>query len=262
MFTSCPPLTLQQFRTGSQGYSIQEELQGESREVKFNPANWDSAKYMKHPPHHCFVPYFKRPNGEWQAPICIREAMLYPGRVMGARNGPWYLRHRCHTHSLHLSPIKSRLYVWSPVWSDIFTLFNRLWLYPYCGDDFWSHYMISFKKKNNKELPHWLERFREIWMSWRRRWFRKRKSLLRLLGNWRNKRRNSGRRKRKGWLQLPWHLQKTLVPQRSVRRKVKDRRRRKNRSSRRLLGRMEWKTHLPPSPIQEKEVFFQGGAGL
>ena len=147
MFTSCPPLTLQQFRTGSQGYSIQEELQGESREVKFNPANWDSAKYMKHPPHHCFVPYFKRPNGEWQAPICIREAMLYPGRVMGTRNGPWYLRHRCHTHSLHLSPIKSRLYVWSPVWSDIFTLFNRLWLYPYCGDDFWSHYMISFKKK-------------------------------------------------------------------------------------------------------------------
>lgn len=46
MFTSCPPLTLQQFRTGSQGHSIQEELQGESREVKSNPANWDSAKYM------------------------------------------------------------------------------------------------------------------------------------------------------------------------------------------------------------------------
>lgn len=42
MFHSCQTLTLQQFRTGSQGHSIQEGLQGESREVKSNPANWDS----------------------------------------------------------------------------------------------------------------------------------------------------------------------------------------------------------------------------
>ena len=46
---------------------------------------------------------------------------------------------------------------------------------------------------------------------------RQRKRLLRLLGSSRNRRRNAWRRKRKGWLQLPWLLQKIAVPRRSVR---------------------------------------------
>ena len=112
-------------------------------------------------------------------------------------------------------------------------------------------------KERKKELPHWLERFWErIWMSWRRQWFRQRKSLLRLLGSWRNKRRNTRRMKRKGWLWLPWHLQKTVALQRSVRRKVKDPKRRKNKSSRRLPGGMEWKIHPPPSPNPRKGDLF------
>ena len=44
---------------------------------------------------------------------------------------------------------------------------------------------------------------------------------------------------RKGWLQLPWLLQKILVPQRRVRRQVKDPKRRMSKSPRRLLRRME-----------------------
>lgn len=44
---------------------------------------------------------------------------------------------------------------------------------------------------------------------------------LRWLGSWRD-RRNAWRRRREGWLQLPWHLQKAVVSQRSVRRQEKD----------------------------------------
>ena len=106
MFHSCPPLTLQQFRTGSRGHSIQEELQGESREAKSNPANWDSAKCMKLPPHHCFFPYAKGLNEEeWWASVCIREAMLSPWRVE-KRESPLYLRQRCCTYSLQPNKVR------------------------------------------------------------------------------------------------------------------------------------------------------------
>lgn len=55
------------------------------------------------------IAYAKRLNeGEWQASISIREAMLFPQRF-GTRNAPLYLRHRCCTHSPHPSPIKSML---------------------------------------------------------------------------------------------------------------------------------------------------------
>ena len=64
----------------------------------------------------------------------------------------------------------------------------------------------------------------------------------------------------KGWLQLPWLLQKIVVPWRSVRGQVKDPKRRKSKSPRRLLWRKEWKTHLSLFPSPEKEIFFQGRA--
>lgn len=76
--------------------------------------------------------------------------------------------------------------------------------------------------------------------------FRERKWLLKLLGSCRNRRRNASRRKRNGWLQFPSHLHKTSVAhQRSMKRQVKDPKRRKRKSSRSLLF----------IQIQEKEIF-------
>ena len=114
----------------------------------------------------------------------------------------------------------------------------------------------SFENKLRSGCPSMrLERFPErIWMSWRRQWFRQRKRLLRLLGSSRNRRRNAWR-KRKGWLQLPWLLQKIAVPWRSVRRPVKDPKRRKSKSPRRLFRRI-----CLFSQTQEREIFFQGRA--
>ena len=116
----------------------------------------------------------------------------------------------------------------------------------------------SFENKLRSGCPSIrLERFPErIWMSWRRQWFRQRKQLPRLLRCWRNRRRNAWRRKRKGWLQLPWLPQKIVVPRRSVRRQVKDPKRRKSKSPRRLFGRMDWKTHLSLFPNPRKRNIF------
>ena len=53
---------------------------------------------------------------------------------------------------------------------------------------------------------------------------------------------------------MPWLLQKKAVPRRSVRRQVKDPKRRKSKSPRRLFRRMEWKTHL--SLFSKKKKYF------
>ena len=62
---------------------------------------------------------------------------------------------------------------------------------------------------------------------------------------------------------MPWHPQKTAIrPQKNVRRQVKDPKRSKSKIPRKLLGRMEWKTHPSPSPSPpKKEIFFQETAG-
>lgn len=144
MFHSCPTLTLQQFRTGSWGHSIQEELQGESREVKYNPANWDSAKYMEYPPHHCLIPYSKRRNEEkWQESIWSREVMLSPWRELEIEKIPniWGI-HAVHTPASKPNKLKF-IWVRSPGCLAITILLNNHWLHPCCVGGCQPHYRTS-----------------------------------------------------------------------------------------------------------------------
>ena len=64
--------------------------------------------------------------------------------------------------------------------------------------------------------------------------------------------------KEKAGFSFPGIFRKQYCPQRSVRRQVKDPKRRKSKSPRRLFGRMKWKIHLSLFPNPRKKNLFPG----